>query len=88
MPIETIIGSAAVFTTASYDPQVQKTLTTAQTGTLSLKMLQVWSTGRALWLAYGGLEPKVVMLAANGISLPLLARLRSFKVRAEAAPST
>lgn len=49
---ETTVGLAAAFcTTACYVPHLKKAWQSGSTGDLSFKMLEVLSTGLALWLA-------------------------------------
>jgi MtN3 and saliva related transmembrane protein len=82
LSIETLIGLAAAFcTTVSYVPQVRKCWRTGSAGDLSLKMLGILATGIALWIVYGVLKGDLVIIAANGVSLTLLAFLLFFKVR-------
>jgi MtN3 and saliva related transmembrane protein len=83
--IETLIGLVAAFcTTVSYIPQVKKAWQTGSTGDLSLKMLAILATGITLWVVYGFLKSDVVIIAANAVSLLLLASLLVFKLRENA----
>jgi MtN3 and saliva related transmembrane protein len=78
---ETIIGGLAAFcTTVSYIPQVKKAWETHETGDLSLKMLLLLSAGLSLWIAYGFLKSDWVIIAANSVSLAMLANLVWFKL--------
>ena len=80
--IETLIGFVAAFcTTVSYVPQVRKCWRTGSAGDLSIKMLGILATGISLWVVYGVLKGDIVIIAANGVSLLLLAFLLVFKVR-------
>jgi MtN3 and saliva related transmembrane protein len=80
--LETMIGLAAAFcTTASYVPQVRKCWQTGSTGDLSLKMLAILATGIGLWVLYGLMRSDLVIIAANAVSLALLAFLLVFKLR-------
>jgi MtN3 and saliva related transmembrane protein len=78
---ETIIGGLAAFcTTVSYIPQVKKAWETHETGDLSLKMLLLLSAGLSLWIGYGFLKSDWVIIAANSVSLAMLANLVWFKL--------
>ncbi len=66
---------AALFTTASYFPQLRKAWVSRETHDLSLKMLLLLGAGLLLWLAYGYLRQDFVILAANAVSLTMLAGL-------------
>ena len=80
--LETLVGfAAAVCTTVSYIPQVNKCWQTGSTGDLSLKMLLILATGIGLWVAYGFLKGDTVIVVANSVSLLLLGNLVVFKVR-------
>jgi MtN3 and saliva related transmembrane protein len=80
--LESLIGAAAAFcTTASYVPQLRKAWMTGETRDLSLKMLLILAAGLGLWIIYGLLRSDVVIVAANAISLSLLACIIYFKMR-------
>lgn len=80
--LETFIGGFAAFcTTVSYIPQVRKAWATRETGDLSLKMLLLLGAGLALWILYGFIKRDWVIVAANGVSLALLANLIWLKIR-------
>lgn len=82
MPLETFVGAAAAFcTTVSYIPQLQKVWTTGESGDLSLRMLLLLAAGLALWIAYGLIRADFVIVAANAVSLSLLACIIFFKLR-------
>ncbi len=79
--LETFIGGFAAFcTTVSYIPQVKKAWATHETGDISLKMLLILSAGLSLWIVYGFLKGDWVIIAANGVSLAMLANLVWFKM--------
>jgi MtN3 and saliva related transmembrane protein len=80
--LETLIGTAAAFcTTASYIPQLRKCWTTGETDDLSLKMLLLLCCGLSLWIAYGVMREDIVIVAANALSLTMLAFIPYFKLR-------
>jgi MtN3 and saliva related transmembrane protein len=80
--ITTFIGGlAAVCTTVSNFPQLQKCWQTGHAGDLSLRMFSVLAAGVALWVVYGLLKQDWVIIAANAISLVLLGGILYFKVR-------
>lgn len=82
MDINTLIGSAAaICTTVSYFPQLYKCWKTGEAGDLSLVMFSVLTTGIALWCVYGVLQGDYVIVAANGVSLVMLAGILYFKIR-------
>jgi MtN3 and saliva related transmembrane protein len=82
MDLETSIGAlAALCTTVSYLPQLQKCWQTQETGDLSLKMFLVLGGGVALWIVYGFLKADWVIITANSVSLTLLLGILYFKVR-------
>jgi MtN3 and saliva related transmembrane protein len=70
---------AALLTSLSYIPQVQKAWPRGSTSDLSLKMLV--ATGLLLWIAYGLLGGDGVIVAANGVGATLSASVLAFKIR-------
>lgn len=62
---------AAVFTTASFLPQVIKSYKTKQTKDISIVMYSMFSLGVALWIVYGVILGAVPVIIANGITLLL-----------------
>ena len=78
----TIIGLlAAVLTSLSYIPQVQKALPAGSTGDLSLRTLVVLAVGLVLWVSYGLLKGDYVIVVANSVGLGLVVTLIGLKVR-------
>jgi MtN3 and saliva related transmembrane protein len=71
---------AAVCTTVSYVPQLQKCWTTGSAGDLSLYMLLVLAGGLGLWVTYGFFQTDWVVVTANSVSLGLLGVIVWFKV--------
>ena len=72
---------AALFTTAAYIPQLRKCWNTGKAEDLSLKMFCLLASGVGLWIVYGILQHDVVIVAANSVSLFLLACILYFKIR-------
>jgi MtN3 and saliva related transmembrane protein len=68
----TVLGFiAAACTTASFVPQVVHSWRTRGTRGISLGMYAVFTSGIALWLAYGVARGDWPIIAANGIMLAL-----------------
>jgi MtN3 and saliva related transmembrane protein len=81
MDFSTLVGAAAALcTTISYLPQLKKSWETGETGDLSRHMLILLGTGLGLWLAYGVLKTDFVIIAANGVSLTMVACILWIKV--------
>ena len=72
---------AAVLTSLSYIPQVQKAWPRGSTHDLSLKMLAVLTAGLLLWIGYGLLKGDWVIVAANSVGAALSASVLAFKIR-------
>ena len=72
---------AAVLTSLSYVPQVQKARPRGSTSDLSLKMLVVLTSGLLLWIGYRLLKGDWVIVAANGVGAALSASVLAFKIR-------
>lgn len=72
---------AAVLTSLSYIPQVQKAWPRGATHDLSLKMLAVLTAGLLLWVGYGVLKNDWVIIIANGVGAALSASVLAFKIR-------
>jgi len=82
MDILTVVGGvAALCTTVSYFPQLQKCWQTGHTGDLSLVMFLVLAAGVALWTVYGFLKADPVIVCANAVSFALLMGILYFKIR-------
>ena len=73
--------AAAVLTSLSYIPQVQKAWPRGSTSDLSLKMLVVLTTGLVLWVGYGLLKGDGVIVAANSVGAALSGSVLAFKIR-------
>jgi MtN3 and saliva related transmembrane protein len=72
---------AALLTSLSYIPQVQKAWPRGSTEDLSLHMLVVLTTGLLLWIGYGLLKSDWVIVAANSAGATLSACVLAFKIR-------
>lgn len=71
MNIDLLGYLAAFLTTASFVPQAWKVIRTRETHALSLAMYVMFSSGVALWLAYGILLESWPLIAANCVTLVL-----------------
>ena len=82
MDLTTLVGlCAAVCTTVSYYPQLQKCWQTGEAGDLSLRMFLILAAGVALWVVYGVMKSDLVIIIANTVSLCFLAGILFFKLR-------
>jgi MtN3 and saliva related transmembrane protein len=82
MDYTTVVGGfAAICTTLSYFPQLQKCWTTGETGDLSLGMLLILLVGLSAWVVYGVMRKDIVIIAANSVSVCLLLGILAFKAR-------
>ena len=78
----TVIGLlAAACTTASYLPQVLKTLRSRRTADISLLTYLILTAGLLLWFAYGVLLRDLPMMLANGITSVLAVTVLALKIR-------
>ena len=76
-----LVGSAAAFlTTASFLPQAWLSFRTRDVSGVSLGMYSVFTTGVALWLAYGILLGSWPMMIANTITLVLALMILAMKL--------
>lgn len=78
---EWIGGAAATLTTCSFIPQVLRVWRTKHTKDISLLMYTLFTTGVALWLAYGILLASWPIILANGITLLLAGTVLVLKLR-------
>ena len=77
-----IIGSvAAALTTTAFIPQAWKVWKTRHTADISLGMYAMFTTGVALWLAYGILLSSWPIIIANGITLLLAGTVLAMKLK-------
>jgi MtN3 and saliva related transmembrane protein len=72
---------AAVLTSLSYLPQVQKAWPRGSPSDLSLKMLVTLTAGLVLWIGYGLLRSDWVIVAANSVGASLSGSVLAFKFR-------
>ena len=79
--IELIGLVAGTFTTASFLPQVLKTLREKSTQGISLTMYAAFTCGVALWLAYGVLLERPAIVIPNFITLVLAGMVLVMKLR-------
>ena len=77
-----VTGSlAATLTTVSFIPQVWQVFKTRHTADISLAMYGLFTSGVALWLAYGLLLGAWPIIIANGITLMLAGMVLVMKLR-------
>lgn len=82
MEIHDLIGYfAATLTTASFVPQAWKTFRSRDVSGISLGMYALFTTGVALWLAYGLALGNVPITLANAITLTLALAVLVMKLR-------
>lgn len=80
--IETLVGlAAAVLSSLSYIPQVQKVWAGQPTDDLSLHTLVALTFGLCLWVAYGALRSDWIIFFANLIGASLTGFVLFRKVR-------
>lgn len=78
--VETLGMAAATLTTLAYLPQSIRTIRTRSTRDLSLKMLALLSTGLLLWIVYGAFLGSLPLIAANIVTLALIAPILYHKL--------
>jgi MtN3 and saliva related transmembrane protein len=83
---ESIGITAATLTTLAYLPQSIHTIRTRSTGDLSLKMLALLTAGLALWIVYGVYLSSFPLIAANLVTLALIAPILYHKLASLARP--
>ena len=82
MNLERIVGlAAATLTTVAFVPQVWRSLKTHDTRGISLSMYAVFTSGVALWLAYGVLLGDLPIILANVVTLALALAVLVLKLR-------
>lgn len=82
VPVIDVVGYlAAILTTLSFVPQVWQTWRTRDVSGISLGMYLVFTTGVALWLAYGVMVGAWPIVAANGVTLALALAILAMKLR-------
>lgn len=80
-PSELVGYFAAALTTCSFAPQAWLTFRTRDVRGISLGMYSVFTTGVALWLAYGWLVQAWPIVAANAVTLALAISILAMKLR-------
>ncbi len=78
---EWVGGIAAALTTCSFIPQVWRVWRTRHTQDISLLMYAFFTTGVALWLAYGLMIAAWPVIVANGITILLAGTVLVLKLR-------
>ena len=81
MNLEWVGFAAALLTTASFIPQAVMTIRTRDTRGISLGMYVIFTTGVALWLAYGIAIDSLPMILANTVTLALAGTILGLKLR-------
>jgi MtN3 and saliva related transmembrane protein len=82
MEVSDMLGyAAATLTTAAFVPQAWRTLKTKDVSGISLRMYAVFTTGVAIWLAYGIVLEELPMMLANGFTLVLACAILWMKLR-------
>jgi MtN3 and saliva related transmembrane protein len=74
-------SSAAALTTIAFLPQAWKVWRTSRTTDISLWMYTLFTTGVALWLAYGLMLDSWPIIVANAITLLLAGIVLTMKIR-------
>lgn len=72
---------AGTLTTAALIPQVWRTFRTKDVSGISLRMYVVFTSGIAVWLAYGVLLGETPMMLANSVSLVLACAVLAMKLK-------
>jgi MtN3 and saliva related transmembrane protein len=73
--------AAACLTTASFLPQVWRSVRTRDLGGISLGMYLTFTVGVALWLAYGVMLRAWPIVLANSVTLALAGTILALKLR-------
>src|SRR3954463_5612403 len=72
---------AGTLTTVSLLPQVWRSFRTKDVSGISLRMYFIFTTGVAIWLAYGIVLQERPMIIANSVSLLLACLVLAMKIR-------
>jgi MtN3 and saliva related transmembrane protein len=72
---------AALLTTVAFLPQAVKTIRSRDTRSISFWTYAIFTTGIALWLAYGVALHSWPIILSNVVVLPLAATILAFKIR-------
>jgi MtN3 and saliva related transmembrane protein len=82
MDLSDLLGYVAgALTTIALLPQVWRTFRTRDVSGISLKMYLIFTTGVAVWLAYGIVLGETPMILANSVSLVLAFAVLAMKLR-------
>ena len=81
-------GLAALLTSLSYIPQVQKAWPNGSTKDLSWKMLAILTAGLALWVCYGLLKEDWIIVLANSVGASLSGTILCCKLRDMRSPQS
>ncbi|WP_416151882.1 SemiSWEET transporter [Salipaludibacillus sp. HK11] len=82
MTIISMIGLlAAALTTISFLPQAIKTIKEKDTGSISLGMYSLFTTGVLLWLIYGISIMDIPIIAANLVTFALASFILGMKLK-------
>jgi MtN3 and saliva related transmembrane protein len=73
--------AAATLTTVSFVPQAWRTFRTRDVSGISLRMYSIFTTGIAVWLAYGIVLGELPMILANSLSLVLACAVLVMRIR-------
>lgn len=85
--IDTLGYLAATLTTAAFLPQAWLTFRSRDASGISLAMYSVFTSGIAMWLAYGVLLRAWPIVIANAVTLLLAAGILTMKLRLTDKPS-
>jgi MtN3 and saliva related transmembrane protein len=77
-----LIGAiAGALTTIAFIPQVWRIWTTRSARDLSLSMYLIFTSGVALWFAYGLMLGALPVIASNGVTLLLAGTVLAMKLK-------
>jgi len=79
--IDAVGFAAGALTTAAFVPQVLKSWQTRDLSGVSLRMYGLFTTGVALWLAYGLMVVSWPVIVCNAITLVLAGGVLALKLR-------
>jgi len=77
---EIVGAAAAILTTSAFVPQAAKVVRTRDTGAISLAMYSLFTTGVALWLAYGVMTQQWMIIGANAVTIVFAAVILAMKL--------
>jgi MtN3 and saliva related transmembrane protein len=79
--IDSVGFAAGALTTGAFVPQVLKSWQTRDLSGVSLRMYGLFTTGVALWLAYGCMVVSWPIIVCNAITLALAGGVLALKLR-------